>query len=423
MSYALGLKALKRLVLDANSLAYHHAKLSEKMFKGEQEKQVFAFVDEHLKKYHQLPTEKTILTKFPELASVDCPEPPKYYLDHVTNRFAYDTINKANLSSQEILKGDPQAVEQASSVLLKALAEITEQKYRHRIMDFGKEALPVVLQAYYNLSNSKNPPAAFGWPYMDTSSGGALPGDVISFVGRPASGKSFKMLYVAIHNWLMGRNVLFVSMEMNTLACAQRVSAMYAHTNLSQLKIGGYSTKTYATFVERLSKAGEETGRLYVVDGNLAADTEDIYTLAQQLGCSVILIDGGYLLRHRNPRLDRYTKVAENVEAMKRFSTDLEVPTFASWQFNRDSTKKKKGEKAGLEDIGYTDAIGQISSIVLGLMQEEGVETMQSRLLDVLKGRNGEIGQFRVNWDFINMDFTQVVEGESKKVQFDQTVI
>jgi replicative DNA helicase len=226
-----------------------------------------------------------------------------------------------------------------------------------------------------------------------------------------------------MHNWLMGRNVLFVSMEMNTLAVAQRAAAMYAHTNLSQLKIGGYPDSTYKLFVKEMDGAPLEKGKLYVIDGNLAADPEDIYTLGQQLQCSVNLIDGGYLLRHRNLRLDRYTKVAENVEAMKRYSTDLEIPTFASWQFNRDASKKKKGEKAGLEDIGYTDAIGQISTLVLGLMQEEGVETIQSRLIDVLKGRNGEVGQFRVNWDFSKMDFTQLVEGEQKTKPLDEATI
>ena len=138
--------------------------------------------------------------------------------------------------------------------------------------------------------------------------------------------------------------------------------------------------------------------------------------------CDAIFLDGAYLMRHRNQRLDRFTKVAENVELMKQLSTDLEIPTFASWQFNRQAAKKGKGlqknEKAGLEDIGYSDAIPQVSSIVMGLHQEEGIETMNQRIIDVMKGRNGEIGQFKISWDFQTMNFDEISE-ESEKLKED----
>lgn len=220
---------------------------------------------------------------------------------------------------------------------------------------------------------------------------------------------TWKVLYSAIHNWKSGRNTLVVSMEMGPLPMAQRITAMYAHTNIGQLKIGGYSTQTYAKFKEGMKHLSDEKASLYIVDGNLAASVEDVFTLAHQLKCKIVYIDGAYLMRHKNSKLDRYTRAAENVELMKRHCTDLETTCFSSWQFNREAVKgKKKGEVAGLEDIGYTDAIGQVSSIVLGLFQEDGVETMKSRQVKVLKGRNGEIGQFSINWDFTNMVFDQV---------------
>lgn len=422
MSFGLGLKAVRRLVQEQDALAWHHAKLSDKLFKGDTEKAVFAFVAAHLSKFQTLPQQETLLAKFPELSAIDCPEPAKYYLEKVTSRFGYDTINRANLTSQELLKANADNVGAAQKVLVAAINEITEQRYRHRILDFGKDGLTLVRQHYHNLLQSKTPPSAFGWPYMDESSGGALPGDVISIVGRPATGKSFKSLYIADHNWRSGRNVLFVSMEMNTLAVAQREAALYAHTNLTQLKTGGYSTNTYKLFLANAKGAEKEPAKLFIMDGNLAADVEDIYTLAMQLGVELVIVDGAYLLRHKNLRLDRYTRVAENVEAIKRYTTDLELPTFCSWQFNRAASQKKNGEKAGLEDIGYTDAIAQISSIVLALMQEEGIETMVHRTVDVMKGRNGETGQFKINWDFIKMDFTQVTD-EQVTAEYDPAAV
>lgn len=417
-SYQLGLKALHRLLTDGDALAFHKAKLSKKLFRAN-EVAVFEFVEQHLGHYQKLPLFETTLAKFPEMGEVAAGEPAKYYLDKLGERFAYERINEANLASQQLLKDDKAAVDEASMMLSTALAEIAEQKYRHKIMDFGLDGPKAVIQAYHNLTTSKNPPAQFGWPTLDDQTGGMYPGDLISFVGRPASGKTFKILRTAKHNWQnLKKDVMIVSTEMDTLSISQRLAAMYAHTNLTQLKIGGYSSTTFQLFTKSMVKVKQEPAKLYVVDGNLAIDVESIYTLAAQLDCKMMLIDGAYLLRHRNARLDRFTRVSENVEAMKRFTADLEIPTVASWQFNREAVKKdkKKGQKAGIEDIGYSDAIGQVSSIVLGLLQEEGVETMNSRLVDVLKGRNGETGQFRINWDFLTMNFDEVIEGEAKPV-------
>ena len=88
---------------------------------------------------------------------------------------------------------------------------------------------------------------------------------------------------------------------------------------------------------------------------------------------------------------------------------EFNIPVVASWQFNRGAEKKmEKDKQVGLEDIGYTDEIGQLSSVVLGLMQEESIETIMTREVRILKGRDGEVGTFYTKWDFINMDFGEL---------------
>jgi replicative DNA helicase len=268
----------------------------------------------------------------------------------------------------------------------------------------------LILDTYHNVSQIDQS-AKFGWPYMDEQGGGLYPGELVSFVGRPSLGKTWLTLWTALQNWQAGRNVLFASMEMQTLPVAQRIAAMFTGCNISQLKTAGYAHQMYSKFASSLMLMGKEQGKFYVVDGNLAASVEDIFLLADMLKCCLVVIDGGYLLKNKNPRLDRFTRVAENVEEMKRDTSDLDMTTVVSFQLKRAaSEKQKKGnsEETGLEDIGYSDAIGQISSIVLGLFQEEGIETMKQRKIRVMKGRNGEIGQFSIAWNFVEMDFAQV---------------
>lgn len=229
-------------------------------------------------------------------------------------------------------------------------------------------------------------------------------------------------LWTALENWASDvektHNVLFVSMEMGILPISQRLTSMYAGVPIQQIKNSGMSQQTYKKFFSSLLTMKKEESKFYIMDANLAGGVEDVYTLADMLNCTVVVIDGAYLLRHPNKRLDRYTKVAENAELIKQYTNNLSMMTFTSWQFAKTATKKNKKDdsEAGLEDIGYSDAIGQVSSIVLGLFQEEGIETLNSRRIRVMKGRNGEVGQFSIGWDFTGMNFAQIdppVNGES----------
>lgn len=419
--YNIGLKALRRLIEEQDALKYHQSKLSGALFKGD-EVAAHAWVTSHLTKHQKLPQLETFLAQFPEAKEVVVSEPASYYLGLLSNRYEYDVINRLNLDSQALLKADQTKVDVAFDMVEKARNDIVSQRYRHRIVDFGADGEKLVIQNYFNQHTNLEQACSFGWEYLDDMCGGVVPGDFISYVGRPASGKTFFMLYTAMHNWrVRKKNVLFASMEMNALPIAQRAAAMYAGTNLKQLKTAGYSSKTLSKFMGALSGLPENDSKLYIVDGNLSAYPEDLYVLAHQLDCEAVCFDAAYLFRHKNKRLDRYTRVAENVEDMKRMTTDSGMGTFASWQFAKTAAtkKKKEGEKVNLEDIGYSDAIAQISSVVLALLQEEGVETIQTRDIDVLKGRGGEVGKFSVHWDFDVMDFSQVKPAEQLPQQLE----
>ena len=187
---------------------------------------------------------------------------------------------------------------------------------------------------------------------------------------------------------------------------------MHTHKNLTDVKKAQLPTPYYKQFVKGLQTLDGFEEPFWIVDGNLTATVEDIWALALQLKPEFIVIDGAYLLKHPNRRLNRWDRVAENAELMKQaLATDLNIPVFASWQLNREAAKKaKKGQETGLEDIGYSDAIGQISSIVLALDEEDSVETLKQRKVSVKKGRNGEVGSYYINWDFHNMNFSQIIE-------------
>lgn len=410
MSYGLGLKALRSMVEQADAFTFYKAKYSDQMFVTETEKLAFKYVSNHLNKFQALPKIETLETEFPEMKEVDAPEPPAYYQSKIEERFQYDTLSAATMDAHSLLQAETGFKgEEVRNRLRDALNLLIQQEYRHRIMDLGVEGPKAVMNAYYNLAASTQLPAMFGWPHLDLR-GGLGVAEMAAIVGRPGMGKTYLLLHSAQHNWQNGRNVMFVTTEMANLAIAQRQCAMYAHTMVDQLKMGGYATKSFTKFKAGMKAMGQEEKKMYILDGNRGLYVEDIYTLAYQLKCDLVCVDGAYLVRHPNKRLNKYDRIAENAELMKQYTADSGIPTIGTWQLNREAAKKdaKKGERVTLDNIGGSDVIGQICSVVLALLEEDGVETMISRLVDLLKGRNGETGQFRVNWDFILMNFTQM---------------
>ena len=397
------------------------------MFKGA-EPEVYSFVRSFLHDYGKLPTPETV-TNHTGVTLLAAPEPPAYYFDLMDARHVELTLKKVGKDMQDLLKPGFQKPHDALNTVSSAVIELMSIKYRQQVVDFramGDAVIKAYKQASPLSGGMLGSGLHFGWPTLDAMTGGAVPGDVISIVGRPAAGKTWQMLYAAHHGWAKahgkepeeGQNPsrMFVSMEMGTLPIASRLAAMHTHIDAGKIKTGTLKTSIAKKLYASLYELPGYEYPFWIVDGNLAATIEDIWLMARQLKPGAIFIDGGYLVKHPTER-DRYRRVAENAELMKKELAPI-APTVVSWQFAKTASKKKKDEKVGLEDIGYTDAIAQVSSLVLGVLQPETVETVFERIIDILKGRNGEVGQFKTRWNFQNMDFSEATEVAVNDLQF-----
>lgn len=408
-----GRKLLSAVIYRNDLEVIVHGGLHENLFK-ESELVLFQFIKEHLNGYGVIPSTDTIEEKVGDVL-VEAPEPCEYYMAEVEKRFLQSELKRIIFSTKDLLEAqDPDA---AFSDLLTQVSELNLYKKKKNLIDF--RAIAELIHQEYVASNLHEDGSTlmFGWPTLDGMTGGLRGGDVCSIVGRPASGKTFMGLYNSHHAWLTGGVPLVVSMEMTNVAIGQRLAAMNTSKPLTQIIKGMLSSKGYTKMQTLLHKNKGVDRPYWLVDGNLTATVDDIVMLARQLKPTGVFIDGAYLLRNANSRLSRWDKLTENAEGIKqKISTDLNLPVVCSYQFSREATKKKKkeGEKAGLEDIYGSDAIGQLSSVVLGLFEGETIETEKRRRIDIIKGRNGESGEFIINWNFNKMDFSEVPTKKDK---------
>lgn len=369
----------------------------------------YLFVQGHVAKYGVFPNPDTVKLHT-EDSYLETIEPADYYFERMTQRHIERSIKKAMAVASENLAINNKNPDAALSALTDMVAELTLTRHASSIVDYGKSK-ELLWADYLKTAIGNEPGIMTGWPFFDNQTNGLEVGDLLSFVGRPAQGKSWMLLKLSHHAWGHKNPGLFVSMEMTTKLILQRFIAIDGKIEMDYIKKASFTEITNSKFLKAL-KAAEVSGvPFHVVDGNLTATVEDIYLLARKLKPSFIVIDGGYLVKHNKER-DRYRRVAENADLMKQMLSPL-APTVVSWQFSRDAVKSGKSKKkssadVGLEDIGYTDAIAQVSSLVLGLFEEDSVETLIKRKIRLLKGRSGEQGEFYTNWNFKTMDFNEV---------------
>lgn len=354
-------------------------------------------------------------------------DPPSYYAGLIRDRYIKEGAAQAMLNMSNRLKLPNTKGTDLLEKTIHDLLVMRQNTVSHGLYDAREMHQRVIATYQHDQMNGSEKSITLGWDYIDVTCGGIMPGDILSWVGRPATGKTWLNLQSAIHPWLtQNKRVMFVTTEMLRAQIEARMAAMVARVPVRGVLKASLATPQLNRLRDKLTEISHSEAPFWILDAHAGVTVEDIWALCSMLGIEWLVIDGAYLLAHPDRRLDRFTRVAENCRLFKsELASNLKLPLAASWQFSREMAKKKnakgkKGgeEKAGLEDIGFSDEIGQISSLVLATLEAESVETIRRRRIDVMKGRNGETGNWLINWDFVTMDFSEYTPVTHETLRF-----
>ncbi len=374
---------------------------------------VFVRVRDHFNQYGVLPSRETLKEDY-NISLPVANEPSKYYFDHANNRLTHATLREMTSKVRDHLNSG--SVEKA----LKLVEELAVSQYREAnaggLVNFTEDSLSIIKSDYHKRQSLGDAYGiSTGWEYLDELMGGLIPGDYMAIVARMGQGKTFLLLHIALYIWRYFKKVpMVVTMEMKPLPIVQRLAAMYTSTNLTNLRKARLSTNKWSSVQDNLEDLHEDGVPFWVLDGNLTASVNDILMKAMQLKPDVVLIDGAYLVKPEGRYGPKWEQLAASTEQLKqRLAGGLGIPTICTYQLNKEATKLKKGQEIGTEHVAGTEVISQLASVVLALLQEESIETKLSRTISVLKGRNGEIGEFQINWLFNKypyLDFSQLAD-------------
>lgn len=384
--------------------------LDERMFTPD-ERGAFNWVSDYYRRFGQVPTMALLMEAGfnlpPANGTVD------FYIDRLRQRGVYNTIvaEQPNLTNAMQVRD----MEAAQATLRRMLAETSHFQNASDVTTLREAAEQV--EADFEIA-SRHPGMrgiTFGWDYLDDLTLGAQPGDVVTFVARPAMGKSYTIIRCANSAYRAGHSCLFVSMEMTTLQTARRSLAMMAGINPDLIRRGQLSHWGRDRFHE-IVQAVEHGPQFHLLSGSLKKSARDVDALIQELNPAVVYIDASYLLHPESKMRGkaRWENLAEVGEEIKTMALRRNVPIIQTVQFNREV---KKGKELDLAQIGGTDVIGQVSSIVIGLKEGQPPHERTRRQYEVLKNRDGDVGIFTTNYLFnpFNMDYVTAGEEEGQQ--------
>lgn len=412
-AHMLGEQFIASVIKEGKLAALMDNNVTNELFNGF-EVQLFEKLIGHARSHGKIPAAETFLQSVDIDSLPDTPEPPSYYAEKLRDRFISDQIRDTLLEAKNLVTDQKDPMAALAMVQQRTMAMSMGASPR-AILDMREAGSKLMAEYAQQLSTPEDAAVMTGWETPDSFTGGSRGGDVISIVGRPADGKSWLTFYQAINAWkVQKKRVMVVSMEMLPLICAQRIASLYTSTSFKHLMKAELPTPNLNNYKNGIVEMSNEDQPFFVIDGNLTATVEDIWNYALMLKPDVIYIDGAYLVGNQNKRLDRFSRVAENSRLFKsELSTNLKIPLTLTYQFNRDAAKKMKqskgDNKADLEDIGFSDEIGQISSLVMAIQKNADVSSLNHKFVNILKGRNGETGGFEIWWDFRRMNFKEYI--------------
>ena len=373
------------------------------MFQGD-EVTALNFVRGYFRQYRELPESRTVQ----EETGVRLPvsnEALNFYVDRIYERHEYNQIRDRFAALRDGLSSmDMAAVGDAVT----EMHRVTRTRNRRGLesMDI-REAMGLVderldrTRGYGGITGVET-----GWAGYDHITGGYQDGDLISVVGRMGLGKTYIALKQAEYCHTQGESVLFVTTEMGIEQLGRRHASIALGINPMALK-----NNTISTHMQRRMRSyyremvGTDRFRIFSVGMN--SQVSSLEAFMQEYSPSIVFIDGVYLLKptQQSRNMNRGDRITAVYDELKALTLEANVPMVATTQFNR--TAGKGGKEGSLENIGYSDAIGTHSSIVVALKYGPTMNPKHSRYLEFLKGREGEDGQVAINFKFAPLDMAE----------------
>jgi len=376
--------------------------LKPEYFQSYNDRQLYQLIDTYVKDFNSFPSKVALnleaekikgitSEQFEQLStSIDSLEPSEVdndWLLRETEQFCKDRaiFNAISESIRILDKKDASTSPGAIPALLEsALAVSFDTNIGH---DFIEDA-----SSRYDFYHRKETRLPFDIEYLNKVTKGGLPRKTLNVIlAGTGVGKSLFMCHCASSHLAMGKNVLYITMEMAEERIAERIDANLLNTPLGELEI--LPRDVYEKRLEKVKS--KTTGKLIIKEYPTAsAGSANFRHLLNELRLKrkfvpdVIYID--YLNICSSSRLKQsanvnsYTYIKAIAEELRGLAVEFNVPIVSATQTTRSGFSSSD---PGLEDTSESFGLPATVDLMFAMVSSEELEQLNQVMFKQLKNR------------------------------------
>ena len=405
-------RLLSRAVRTRDISVLLEAGVNDDWFFVDENKAVWRFIRQHWTKYQEVPTGVTVLDNFPTYRLLAVDDNIDYLLDQLIEyRKRQSTITVVQDASEAIASGDHNT---AIAVLNQGVAKLLDEGSRESTdIDLTLNATGR-FDEYLNVKTRPNGllGIATGFRTIDQATAGLQPGQLITIIAPPKTGKSVLALQVAVNVHNDGFVPLFQSFEMNNIEQQHRHDAMRSHIAHSRL-IRGALTKEEEARYQKVLEEMEGMHKFYLTDAVSAMTVTGLAAKIDKLRPDIVFVDGVYLMVDEITGEQNSPQALTNItRGLKQLAMAKKIPVVISTQVLLWKMKKRQ---VSADAIGYSSSFYQDSDVILGL-QKQDEEDDTSRELRIVASRNCGPASSDLLWDWEEGKFEEYGSPQFKSV-------
>ena len=384
--------------------------LKPEYFQNPTERLVFDLIDSYIKTYNDLPSkealrieldkkdklnESTYKTTVEYVDSIQKEESNIEWLIDTTEKFCQDkAIYNAIMQSIQILDDKTGAMAKGSipKILADALGVSFQTNIGHDYLENADQRFE-----FYHKTEDRVP---FDLEFFNKITKGGLPRKTLNIIlAGTGVGKTLFMTHCAASNMMIGKNVLYITMEMAEERIAERIDA-----NLLNVRVDELSILPKDVYDKKVEKVRSKTvGKLIVKEYPTAsAGSANFRYLLNELRLKknfvpdVIYID--YLNICASSRIkagsnvNSYTLIKTIAEELRGLAVEFNVPVISATQTNRSGFSDSD---IGLENTSDSFGLPMTADFMFAIITSEELEGLGQLMVKQLKNRYNDPTAFR----------------------------
>jgi len=347
----------------------------------------------------------------------------KPILEKLKEKFLYRSILDLNVSVNEQLKRDfldnkhealaiAQQVQDSVAKLI-----VTSNQFKVIEEDIFQDIdrdVALLKAKKENPNDFKGIPS--GFEKLDKATGGWRPGEFILVLGRPEQGKSILLLNFAHYAYIMGYNIVYVTIEMPLAQQRNRFLSISTRTLYQKFKSPHLMSDEEIMMVEKKMREmkSEHKNYLWFIDAPQNCNTQFIDSRITALEnvtgkkIDMLVVDPVYLMAPSDKKSpDPVGTISWDLKLIARARS---VPVIGASQFNRESHKRHLGgTDVDSMDAAFTDKLGYNTDMMIGITGDK-----ETACLYFPKSRDSQLKKmyFIKNFDVMRFEYDNRVDEE-----------